>query len=79
MEGQRLGIDFVYAPHAIADPDLERNVYGAGDRVPMADAIKYGLVAAPEPQPAEPPAKGRRRARKGPDEDRARKPNEDRS
>lgn len=63
------GRDFVYAPHAIADPALERVVYGAGDPVPMADAIRFGLVAAPEPAPTPPPVKGRRARRRT--EDRA--------
>lgn len=73
------GVDWVRAPHAIHDPALERNVYGSQDRVPMADAIKYGLVPAP-PAPTEPstePKRGRRarrpaedREKKGPAEDR---------
>lgn len=73
------GVDFVIAPHAITDHDLGRNVYGAGDRVPMADAVKYGLVdQAPDgdalgPDPEAQPKRGRRagRAKHGPDEDRA--------
>lgn len=77
------GIDFVIAPKAISDPELERKVYGAGDRVPMADAVKYGLVAGPKKEPAQPAPRGKRkagasRARKGPEQDRARKPAEDR-
>lgn len=82
MAGQIAGRDFVYAPHAIADPDLERNVYGAGDPVPWADAVKYGIVTEkdrlPDPDAVKAPAKGKR-AKKGPAEDRARKPAEDRS
>jgi hypothetical protein len=60
------GVDFVYAPHAIYDrtPGVERSVYGAGDPVPMADAIRYGLVAAPEAPPADPPPAGKRRSRR---------------
>lgn len=38
------GVDFVISPGVIVDYELERHVYGTGDRVPMADAIKYGLV-----------------------------------
>jgi hypothetical protein len=55
--------DFVIAPHRVDDPETQRAVYGAGDRVPRADAEKYGLVDKPkaaragartadEPQPA---------------------------
>lgn len=62
MEG-KVGVDFVIAPHAIPDPVLERHVYGAGDRVPMADAIKYGLVAAPAATEPEKPKRGARRKR----------------
>ncbi len=79
------GRDFVYAPHAIADPALERVVYGAGDPVPMQDAIRYGLVAAPEPAPQPAPVKGRRARRKtedraihGPVDTGAHTPSEDR-
>lgn len=76
------GIDWVTAPHAIADPELERNVYGSGDRVPMADAVKYGLVDGPQkPAPKAAPRgkrKGTTRAKKGPENDRARKPGDDR-
>lgn len=60
--------DYVIAPHRIDDPELERAVYGAGDRVPIADAIKYGLIDPPKKQ----------RAKKGPAKDRAKKPAEDR-
>lgn len=60
------GVDYVIAPYAIADEELHRNVYGVGDRVPMADAIKYGLVAKPA------------RAKKA-TANRARKPSENRS
>lgn len=80
MAGQIAGRDFVYAPHAIADPELERNVYGAGDPVPWADAVKYGLVTDKDraADPDTPAPKGRR-AKKGPAEDRAKKPSEDRA
>lgn len=61
------GVDYVIAPHVIHDPELERNVYGAGDKVPMADAKKYGLVGK----------KSTARAKK-PASNRARKPSEDR-
>ena len=77
------GVDFVYAPHKIVDPVRERVVYGTGDRVPMADAIKYGLVdhataaVAGENPPKAPKPKRGQRARK-PGEDRAHKPKEDR-
>lgn len=63
MAGQTEGVDYVIAPHAIQDPDLERNVYGAGDKVPMDDAVKYGLVEKPSAS----------RAKKGPEENRAKK------
>jgi hypothetical protein len=81
VEGEE-GIDYVIAPHRVDDPDLRRAVYGVGDRVPMADAIKYGLVTGPE-KPAPPAAprgkrKGSDRAKHGPEHDRARKPQEDR-
>lgn len=59
------GEDYVLAPYAIEDTELERIVYGVGDKVPMADAIKYGLVAD-------------QRAQK-PKANRARKPKGDRS
>lgn len=60
---------YVIATRRIDDPELERVVYGVGDRVPMADAIKYGLVAKP---------KKTARAKKGPEHDRAKRPAEDR-
>lgn len=62
LAGQLAGVDFVYAPRAIYDrtPGVERCVYGAGDPVPMADAIRYGLVAAPEERPEPQPAKRKR-------------------
>jgi hypothetical protein len=79
MEGQIEGRDYVVAPHAISDPELGRKPYGAGDKVPWADAVKYGLVTEKDrlPDPDAPPAKGKR-AKKGPAEDRARKKAEDR-
>lgn len=55
----------VTTTHPIVDG--ERVVYGAGDRVPWDDAVKYGLIPAEEV-----------RAHHGPNEDRARKPSEDR-
>lgn len=64
--------DYVIAPHRIRDKD-GTVVYGAGTQVPMADAVKYGLV--PKPAKAK---KASKRARKGPAEDRARKKGEDR-
>ena len=77
------GEDYVIAPHKIVDPVIERVVYGTGDRVPMADAIKYGLVdhatvaVGGENPPKALKAKRGQRARK-PGEDRAHKPKEDR-
>lgn len=108
----------VIAPHRIVDHELGRVLYGTGDRVPWADAVKYGLVPAdeatriaaddlelaraalevatsrsvdadleldgthktePEPVVEEaPPKKAKARAKKGPVEDRARKPSDDR-
>lgn len=58
------GVDWVTTPAAIVDADRNRIVYVAGSRVPMADAVKYGLVD--------------KRAKK-PAEDRAKKPAEDRT
>lgn len=65
MAGQLAGVDFVYAKSAVYDrtPGIERCVYGAGDPVPMADAIRYGLVAAPEERPEPTPKPGRRKTR----------------
>jgi hypothetical protein len=82
MAGQLAGTDFIYAPHAVYDrtPGVERCVYGAGDIVPMSDAIRYGLVQAPEPRPPAPAPTGRRggaRSRR-PAEDRAKHPGADR-
>lgn len=68
-------IDYVIAPHRVDDPELGP-VYGVGDRVPMADAIKYGLVAKPKKKIPPPPPKGKRS--KKPSHDRARKPSENR-
>lgn len=67
--------DFIIAPHRVVDEELERVVYGTGQRVPMADAIKYGLVKKAPPKAAKKATKGKR----GPVEDRARKPSEDRA
>lgn len=65
--------DYVIAPHRIVDTELERVIYGTGERVPMADAIKYGLVVKPAAKKAaakkQAPSKGKR----APAEDRARK------
>ena len=77
------GEDYVIAPRTIVDPVLERVVYGIGEHVPMADAIKYGIVdhataaVAGENPPKAPKPKRGQRARK-PGEDRAHKPKEDR-
>lgn len=72
--------EYVVAPHRIDDPDLERAVYGVGDRVPIADAVRYGLIDKPsKPPPAKKPArKATRRAKRGPEDDRAKKPGDDR-
>lgn len=70
MAGKR----WIIAPHRIVDDDLGRVMFGTGERVPIADAIRYGLIEAepdPEPQP-------RPKGKKAPAEDRARKPAEDR-
>lgn len=67
MANQLAGVDFVYAPHAITDRALGRVVFGAGDPVPMADAVRYGLVDAPQPAEPAPPAGGRRRRPRGRD------------
>jgi hypothetical protein len=72
----------VIAPHRIVDPDLQRVVYSTGQRVPLDDAVKYGLIEAkPDVEVVDPKAKPApkrgKRARK-PAEDRARKPTEDR-
>lgn len=82
MAGQLAGRDFIYATEAIYDrtPGVERCIFGAGDVVPMADAIRLGLVEGPDAPPADPPPRGRRggaRSRK-PREDRAHRPAEDR-
>lgn len=37
---------WIEAPHRIVDHDLQRVVYGTGDRVPLHDAVKYGLIPA---------------------------------
>jgi hypothetical protein len=76
-------IDYVIAPHAVSGKgkDAGRKIYGAGDKVPMADAVKYGLAKGPAKEPAKPAPKGKRRttarARK-PEQDRARKPADNR-
>lgn len=68
LAGQLAGRDFVFAPHAIYDrtAGVERCVYGVGDPVPMADAVRYGLVAGPDPDPPDPEPRKGKRARKGP-------------
>lgn len=69
--------DHVIAPHRIVDQELGRVMYGTGDRVPLEDAIKYGLVKKAEKvaKKATPRPKGKR----APAEDRAAKPAEDRA
>lgn len=71
---------WVTAPHRIVDHELQRVVYGTGDRVPIEDAVKYGLVDAPdepvepgdveEPKPTQAKRGRRTRAKTGPTEDR---------
>lgn len=41
---------FVIAPHRIVDHEIGRVMYGTGERVPLADAIRYGLVEPDAPQ-----------------------------
>ena len=64
--------DHVVTDERIVDEELGRVVYSPGDRVPMDDAVKYGLVKkAPAKKAAKKaPARGKR----GPVEDRAKKP-----
>lgn len=70
----------IIATDRIVDDALGRVVYGPGDAVPLADAEKYGLVAADKPKAkkkaADAPAKAR--AKKGPTEDRMKRKGEDR-
>jgi len=76
------GKDFVIAPHKVYDHEREVIAYGTGDRVPIEEARRLGLVddKPAKAKPADQPAakRGARRARTGPAEDRARKPAEDR-
>lgn len=72
MEGQ----DYVIATDRVHDDEHERFVYKAGDKVPIADAIKYGLIDKPPAKKAA--AKVSKRAKKGPAEDRAKRKAEDR-
>jgi hypothetical protein len=66
LEGT-VGVDFVYATDRVLDTQLGRVVYGAGDPVPMADAVRYGLVEAAQPAAAAvdeaKPKRGARRKR----------------
>lgn len=55
------GVDYVTTPEAIIDTDRNRIVFTAGSRVPIDDAVKYGLVTKPT------------RAKVGPEENRAKK------
>lgn len=71
------GKDYVIAPHRVVDTKLERVMYGTGERVPMADAIKYGLVDEPV-QKAPTKKAARPKGKRKPAEDRARKRSEDR-
>lgn len=75
-----MGDDYIIAPHRIIDEELQRVVYGTGQKVPMADAIKYGLVdgKAAKRVAAKKATKAPARGKRGPVEDRARKPSEDR-
>jgi hypothetical protein len=73
------GTEFVIATERVVDPDTGTIVYGAQDRVPWDDAVRFGLVERPKAAPAKrQPRKGLKRSKKGPVEDRARKPSEDR-
>jgi hypothetical protein len=76
LPGGRDPVDsrYVIAPHRVVDHELERVMSGTGERVPIADALKYGLVAKPTEPAPEPRPKGKRR----PAEDRARRLEEDR-
>jgi len=76
--------EYVIAPHRIVDYQLERVVYGTGDKVPLADAVKYGLIEGDVVETTQTPKKkpttkrrGSKRAAK-PAENRARTPAEDR-
>lgn len=87
--------DYVIAPHRIVDPVLERVMYGTGERVPLADAVKYGLIDEPVQPATDTPvpgrAKGKReepaartepkrpKGKRRPAEDRARHLSEDRA
>lgn len=72
--------EYVITPERIVDHDLERVVYSPGARVPMADAIKYGLVDKPKAKATKAKAEPvkRPKGKRKPAEDRARKPSEDR-
>lgn len=70
--------DYIIAPHRIVDEELGRVMYGTGERVPMADAVKYGLVDKAEKVTAE-KAAPRPKGKRAPAEDRAAKPAENRT
>lgn len=70
------GKQWIIAPHRIVADG--RVLYGTGDRVPIDDAVRYGLIDPPDqPAPAE-PIKPRPKGKRRPAEDRAHKPEEDR-
>jgi hypothetical protein len=66
----------VEAPHRIVDPVSGRVVYGTGELMTWAEAIRWGVVTEPAPEaaPRPKPARGKRR----PTSDRAVRLGEDR-
>lgn len=69
--------NWILAPHRIVDHDLGRVMYGTGDKVPIGDAVKYGLIPATDapPELVEPAPEAAKRGRRtrhhpGPSEDR---------
>ena len=45
--------NWIIAPHRVVDEALGRVMYGTGQRVPIADAVKYGLIPATDAPPEE--------------------------
>lgn len=43
--------NWITAPHRIVDHERGRVMYGTGDRVPIADAVRYGLLPADQAPP----------------------------
>jgi hypothetical protein len=66
--------EHIIASERVVDHELGRVVYSPGDRVPLDDAIRYGLIDKPPAKKAAKRPKGKRK----PAEDRARKRSEDR-